>query len=522
MKKELYLAYEKADFWADFSFVDFPEGYLDSMASNANQALASMDELEKGAIANPDEERMVGHYWLRAPQRAPSKQISDAITETVTKVKDLAQQVHQGKLQSPAGAFTDLLVIGIGGSALGPQFVGKALGHPERDKLKVHFFDNTDPDGIDLTLAEIGANLPTTLALVISKSGGTPETRNGMLEAENAFSVNGLDFAKQAIAITGEGSKLHQHATKHEWLDFLPMWDWVGGRTSETAAVGLMPAALQGIDIDQLLQGASQMDEITRQGEFRNNPAAMLALSWHYLTDGKGSKDMVILPYKDRLELFAKYLQQLVMESLGKEKDLQGNVVHQGIAVYGNKGSTDQHAYVQQLREGVPNFFATFIEVLKHRDGSGPSVDEDGMDSGDYLHGFFLGTRDALYEKDRKSITLTIREVNPASVGALIALFERAVGLYASLVGINAYHQPGVEAGKKAAASVLEVRKAAREYLLENKGKAMDAGQVAQEIGFADKGTWVFKILENLAVNQPESFEKVSGDSSLEASFRAI
>ena len=97
MKKELYLAYEKADFWADFSFVDFPEGYLDSMASNANQALASMDELEKGAIANPDEGRMVGHYWLRAPQRAPSKEIADTITETVTKVKDLAQQVHQGK-----------------------------------------------------------------------------------------------------------------------------------------------------------------------------------------------------------------------------------------------------------------------------------------------------------------------------------------------------------------------------------------------------------------------------------------
>ena len=175
----------------------------------------------------------------------------------------------------------------------------------------------------------------------------------------------------------------------------------------------------------------------------------MLALSWHCLTDGKGSRDMVILPYKDRLELFAKYLQQLVMESLGKEKDLQGNVVHQGIAVYGNKGSTDQHAYVQQLREGVPNFFATFIEVLRHRDGDGPEVDEDGMNSGDYLHGFFLGTRDALYEKERKSITLTIKEVNPASVGALIALFERAVGLYASLVGINAYHQPGVEAGKR-------------------------------------------------------------------------
>ena len=174
-----------------------------------------------------------------------------------------------------------------------------------------------------------------------------------------------------------------------------------------------LPAALQGIDIDQLLAGARQMDDLTREKDFSKNPAAMLALSWHYLTDGKGAKDMVILPYKDRLELFAKYLQQLIMESLGKEKDLQGNLVYQGISVYGNKGSTDQHAYVQQLREGVPNFFATFIEVLKNRDGDSISVDEDGMDSGDYLHGFFLGTRDALYEKDRKSITLTISKSQP-------------------------------------------------------------------------------------------------------------
>jgi glucose-6-phosphate isomerase len=522
MNKDFYLAFEDADFWADFSFVDFPEEYLDSMAGKASQSLASMNELEKGAIANPDEQRMVGHYWLRAPERAPNEEVTNAIQETIVRIKDLAKQVHQGELQAPAGPFTDLLIIGIGGSALGPQFVGRALGHPERDKLAVHFFDNTDPDGIDLTLAEIGPGLSTTLALVISKSGGTPETRNGMLEAENAFSAHGLDFAKQAIAITGEGSRLHKHATENGWLDFLPMWDWVGGRTSETAAVGLMPAALQGINIDQVLQGAGQMDEITRQKNFRNNPAAMLALSWHYLTDGKGSRDMVILPYKDRLELFAKYLQQLVMESLGKEKDLEGNVVHQGIAVYGNKGSTDQHAYVQQLREGVPNFFATFIEVLRHRDCPGPSVDEDGMNSGDYLHGFFLGTRDALYEKDRKSITLTIKEVTPASVGALIALFERAVGLYASLVGINAYHQPGVEAGKKAAASVLEVRKAVRDYLLGKKGEAMTARRVAREIGKADKEGWVFKILENLVVNQPESFERVSGETPLETGFRAI
>ena len=519
MKPELYLNHHEAQFWADFSYVDFSDGYLDSMSESISKAISSMNELESGAIANPDENRMVGHYWLRNPELAPNEELTHAICETLLKVKDVTNSVHSGLTKSPLGKFTDLLIIGIGGSALGPQFVGKALGHPNTDKLKVHFFDNTDPDGIEHTLSEIGDSLSTTLVLVISKFGGTPETRNGMLEAENAFTLKGLDFAKHAIAITGEGSKLHQYSKTHKWLDFLPMWDWVGGRTSETAAVGLLPAALQGIDIDQLLAGAKQMDDLTRENSFKKNPAAMLALSWHFLTDGKGSKDMVILPYKDRLELFAKYLQQLIMESLGKEKDLKGNIVHQGISVYGNKGSTDQHAYVQQLREGVPNFFATFVEVLKHRQGDSVAVDGDGMDSGDYLHGFFLGTRDALYEKGRKSVTLTISEVTPSSVGRLIALFERAVGLYASLVGINAYHQPGVEAGKKAASSILAVRKAVIEHLRANPGNGKSASEIAEAIGQPEKHTWVFKILENLAANRPRSFQRISTDNPLEDQF---
>lgn len=522
MKQTLYFSHENAQFWADFSFVDFSDDYLSSMSQPMTDALEQMKALEGGSIANPDENRMVGHYWLRNPELAPSNELSQVIRDTLQKVKQVSEQVHSGSLQSPQGPFTDLLIIGIGGSALGPQFVGKALGHPQHDKLKVHFFDNTDPDGIDLTLSEIGIAIKTTLVLVISKSGGTPETRNGMLEAKNAFSTSGLDFSKHTIAVTGEGSKLHQYSQENGWLDFIPMWDWVGGRTSETAAVGLLPAALQGIDIDALLDGASQMDQLTRNPDFRENPAAMLALSWHFLTDGKGAKDMVILPYKDRLELFAKYLQQLIMESLGKEKDLAGNVVHQGIAVYGNKGSTDQHAYVQQLREGVPNFFATFIEVLKHRDGSSISLDEDGMNSGDYLHGFFLGTRDALYEKDRKSVTLTILEITPAAIGRLIALFERAVGLYAFLVGINAYHQPGVEAGKKAASAILSVRKSVIEQLKENKGSAQSASQIAEQIGKPDKLTWIFKILENLAINQPNLFKRIKGENPLEDLFLTI
>jgi glucose-6-phosphate isomerase len=227
---------------------------------------------------------------------------------------------------------------------------------------------------------------------------------------------------------------------------------------------------------------------------------------------------MVILPYKDRLLLFGRYLQQLVMESLGKEKDRTGAVVHQGIAVYGNKGSTDQHAYVQQLREGVPNFFATFIQVLEERDG--PSIEvEPGTTAGDYLCGFLLGTRRALYEKERDSITITIDAVTPESVGALIALYDRAVGLYAELIDTNAYHQPGVEAGKKAAAAVLELKEKIECHLSASKAP-QTAGEIAGAIGQPDEVETVFKILEHLGAND-RGITMKAADSPAEATFLA-
>ncbi|GAB1540263.1 hypothetical protein NUACC21_29320 [Scytonema sp. NUACC21] len=188
------------------------------------------------------------------------------------------------------------------------------------------------------------------------------------------------------------------------------------------------------------------------------------------------------------------------MESLGKEKDLQGNIVHQGIAVYGNKGSTDQHAYVQQLRDGVANFFVTFIEVLEDRKGSSPEL-EPGITSGDYLSGFLQGTRQALYENQRDSITVTIPEVNPRTVGALIALYERAVGFYGNLVGINAYHQPGVEAGKKAAAAILELQTRVVEVLQKEKA-ALSLEQVAEKAGASDQVEAIYKIVRHLHANQ--------------------
>ncbi|PSP17502.1 MAG: glucose-6-phosphate isomerase [Cyanobacteria bacterium QS_8_64_29] len=486
--------------YLDVSRVQFDEAFVERMQPELERAFQAMDALEGGGIANPDENRMVGHYWLRDPERAPTPELQQQLVQDLERIETFAERIQNGTLQPPSGErFSDVLSIGIGGSALGPQFVDRALGSIDAP-LNLHFIDNTDPAGIDRTLAQLRDHLDRTLVLVISKSGGTPETYNGMVEVQAAYEAQNLDFAARAVAITGEDSKLARQAQAQGWLARFPMYDWVGGRTSEMSAVGLVPAALQGIDIRGMLQGAKTMDAATRQHALKQNPAALLALAWYWATNGRGNKDMVVLPYKDSLALLSRYLQQLVMESLGKEKDLNGNTVHQGIAVYGNKGTTDQHAYVQQLREGVPNFFATFIEVLQDRSGDSVEV-EPGVTSGDYLSVLLQATRYALFEKNRESITVTIPAVTPQTVGALIALYDRAVGLYASLININAYHQPGVEAGKKAAASLLSLQSAIVDAL-KAAAEPLSLVQVAERAGAPEDIEATYKILRHLHANQ--------------------
>jgi glucose-6-phosphate isomerase len=276
-----------------------------------------------------------------------------------------------------------------------------------------------------------------------------------MLQARRAVESAGGQWIRQAVAVTMLGSRLDQEAEQGDWLARFDMFDWVGGRTSITSAVGLLPGVLIGSDIRAFLKGAAAMDAATRDHDLFNNPAALLAASWYQAGGGRGQRDMVVLPYRDRLEVFSRYLQQLVMESLGKKLDRNGQVVHQGLAVYGNKGSTDQHAYVQQLRDGVDNFFVTFIEVLEDP-GDIPPL--EGENPGDFLDGFLQGTRSALTEEGRHNLSITLQRLDATSLGALIALFERAVGLYGELVNVNAYHQPGVEAGKKAAAALLDLQ----------------------------------------------------------------
>lgn len=495
------LRYSELGFSLDWSRMDAPGEWSTVLQEKIAQAFRDIAAIEAGEIMNPDEGRAVGHYWLRNPSLAPAEE-GEWIRTVNEKVKEFAGRVLQGEIKAPNDrAFRHVLLIGIGGSALGPQLISKAL-LPANAPIDLHFLDNTDPGGMDDVFATLGDGLAETLVIVISKSGGTAETRNGMIEAEAAFRSRGLDFSQHAVAVTGEGSKLDKLAITKGWIERFPMADWIGGRTSVMSAVGLLPSALLGLDIDAFLAGAAAMDEKTRVTDAFKNASMILALMWYHAGDGVGKKDMVILPYNDRLDLMSKYLQQLVMESIGKELDLDGKKVNQGIAVYGNKGSTDQHAYVQQLRDGLANFFATFIEVRRSRSGSGSGesivVDDDGATTADYLQGFLRGTRSALSGNGRQSLTISIDELTPFSLGMLIGLYERAVSFYASLIHVNAYHQPGVEAGKKAAGNFLSLLNNVKNHLAETGSGGVTAATMASNVGASDYEE-VYHCLNHLA-----------------------
>ena len=266
--------------------MSFVEEDLESLKPLATNALKEMQALESGAVANPDEGRKVGHYWLRDARLASTPEETDQIKQALSQIQSFTQKVHEGSIQGKGGRFQNLLVIGIGGSALGPQFVAHALAQGCQDKLQPYFFDNTDPDGMDRVIASLDGALDCTLSIVISKSGGTKETRNGMLEAKRAYETAGLSFEQHAVAITSDGSQLDQIARSENWLEVFPMWDWVGGRTSELSAVGLLPAALQGLDIQAMLDGARDCDVATREEEPLRNPAALLAMMWYHMRAG--------------------------------------------------------------------------------------------------------------------------------------------------------------------------------------------------------------------------------------------
>src|SRR5438874_2779769 len=226
--QQYFVRYPEIGFTIDISRMRFPDDFLPSMGARAQKAFSEMRQLESGAIANPDERRMVGHYWLRNPALAPDARLRWDIEETNARIKKFAADVHAGDIAPSQGKFRHLLLIGIGGSALGPQFIADALGNAG-DPMDAFFFDNTDPDGFDRIWGKLKDKLDETLVIVISKSGGTKETRNGMVEAEGHYRAARLDVVRHAIAVTAIGSGLERHAKQNDGLASVPTNDAGGG-----------------------------------------------------------------------------------------------------------------------------------------------------------------------------------------------------------------------------------------------------------------------------------------------------
>ncbi len=489
----------KTGFLLDVRGMELPERDLRNLCGEGAadaplvKAHAEMGRIENGDIKNPDENRRVTHF---------SDRQSYCDTALFRDVEEFAEKVRNGTLAIDGHRVTAIVVNGIGGSALGPQLLQLAINGPHWNELqradapRIYFLDNTDPAGIH-DLKQV-LDFAGALVVSISKSGGTQETRNNMLALAAEFAARGLSFANHAVAVTMEGSKLDHQARDEGWLKIFPMAESIGGRTSETNIVGHVPAALTGIDFRRFVKGARHMDELTRAPTVDANPAYQLAAAWHIAGNGRGDRNMVVVPYADRLALLGKYLQQLVMESLGKERDLDGNIVHQGLTVYGNKGGTDAHAYIQQLNDGRDDFFAVFIEPLTDAENL---IVDDNRTMGDALHAFKSGLVRALRGKQRKVIDITIDNVDEFNLGMLIALFERAVATYAELIHINAFHQPGVQAYKEASKEVDTLFIRLADWLSAQKDWQGTAAEAAEALGAPEQTEEIETILRRLVLN---------------------
>ena len=488
----------ESGFQVNFAGMNFNTADMDRMAARFPAVHAEMQKIELGEIKNPDEHRKVTHFTDRSVYTG---------TSVYAEVEEFAAGIRSGKITGSTGKrFESAIINGIGGSALGPQLLQMALNGPYWNEfssekrggnLKIYFLDNTDTAGLADALAV--CDLETTLMVSVSKSGGTQETQNNLTVCQAEYAAKGLDFARHAAAVTMRESKLDSMARSAGWLRVFEMAESIGGRTSETSIVGHLPAALTGIDFEALLRGACHMDNLTRNPYLSKNPAYMLAAMWYLAGGGKGDRNMVIVPYSDRLILLSRYLQQLVMESLGKEKDLDGKVVHQGLNVFGNKGGTDAHAFIQQLNDGRDDFFITFIEILE--DTLAAPV-ANGVTMGDYLHGFMTGLSNALRSKKRQVIEMKLTRVSAFNLGMLIALYERAVAAYAELIHINAFHQPGVQAYKLASKGIIELLVQLEAKLPSIAPFTGTAGEIAAKLGMPEEYE-VEGILAKLASNGP-------------------
>ena len=363
---------------------------------------------------------------------------------------------------------TNLVVLGIGGSALGNTALQSALNGPmynlmsdaRRPGPRLFVLDNVDPDLIKDTLGLLGRRLATTVFNVISKSGETAETASQFMIVRQLLRKRlGERFAQHIVATTDANNGTLSRIARQDGYDMLVVPDDVGGRFSVLSQVGLFSAAMCGIDIDALLAGAAAMANACKNMDWPGNPACMLAAIKYLMFAQKGKPMHVMMPYTNRLHLLADWYRQLWAESLGKAATRSGEEVFTGPTPIKALGTTDQHSQVQLYREGPNDKLTIFLEVKKHpQDITIPDVfgEIPGLAYlrktriSKLLNAEKTATEYAMAFSNRPTLTIKFPQINAESVGAFIYLYEYTTSLMGELLNINAYDQPAVELGKKA------------------------------------------------------------------------
>ena len=421
----------------------------------AKEAINSLGEQLKAAAQAMVTKRKEGKMdWRDLPYN------QDDVVEDILKTASEIQK-----------KFDSFVVLGIGGSALGPIAVQQALSHMHYNELskeerggcpKLYVIDNVDPERMK-ALFEI-IDIKKTMFNVITKSGSTSETMAQLLIVwEMLKNELGEGFGDHIIATTDkEKGNLIKIAKEHNLKTYyIPRG--VGGRFSELSPVGLLPAAVCGIDIKEILAGAAYMDEICKNDDVYNNPAYMAA-TLQYLAMQAGKNISVMMPYADSLKYMADWYAQLWAESLGKRYNLKGEEVFVGQTPVKALGVTDQHSQVQLYTEGPFDKVITFLGVGEYRTSKEiPMGFEDipavsflgGHTLNELIHAEQAATEYALLKAKRLNRTITLPEVNAFTVGQLLYFMEVETAFAGELLGINTFDQPGVEEGKNATYALL-------------------------------------------------------------------
>ena len=362
--------------------------------------------------------------------------------------------------------FDAFVVLGIGGSALGPMAVQQAINHPYYNEIsrekrggypRFYVADNVDPEKLVYLFETI--DITKTMFNVISKSGSTSETMSQFMIIKKMLEEKLGEKASEHIVCTTdkENGNLIKIAKEEGYKTFI-IPAGVGGRFSELTPVGLLPAAFCGINIKELLKGAAVMDEMCKNDDIYKNPAYMYSIL-NYLSIKNGQNICVMMPYADSLKYISDWYAQLWAESLGKKYDNEGKEVYAGSTPVKALGATDQHSQVQLYAEGPFDKIITFIGVDKFKKSiTIPEIYTDipslgflaGVTQDDLIKTEQIATEYALLKAGKPNMTITLPEVNENTLGQLLYLFEVATAFTGELLNINAFDQPGVEEGKNA------------------------------------------------------------------------